>query len=155
MHSRLSKLFICAALVLASIGLTARAQETPCAFEDAALSYKGTPQEQARCLLRPVLIGGQLGAQLKRLPAPLDKLIGKHLKVNRVQLQLFLEQQGIKPLAGELSRSLGGPPPVITGRYRLGDVRHITADCTAAEQILSWRAHIELDCGLAQLDLTA
>jgi dTDP-L-rhamnose 4-epimerase len=61
----------------------------------------------------------------------------------------------IGELAGELSRSLGGPPPVITGRFRLGDVRHITADCTAAEQILSWRAHIELDHGLAQLDVTA
>jgi dTDP-L-rhamnose 4-epimerase len=61
----------------------------------------------------------------------------------------------IGELAGELSRSLGGPPPVITGRYRLGDVRHITADCTAAEQILSWRAQIELGRGLAQLDLTA
>ena len=30
-------------------------------------------------------------------------------------------------------RTLHGPAPVVTGRYRLGDVRHITADCTAAE----------------------
>jgi hypothetical protein len=54
------------------------------------------PEEQARCLLRPVLIGGQLGAPLKRLPPPLDKLIGKPLKVNPALLRIFLEQQNIR-----------------------------------------------------------
>jgi dTDP-L-rhamnose 4-epimerase len=43
-------------------------------------------------------------------------------------------------MAAEMSRLLGGPPPVVTGEYRLGDVRHITADCRAAEQVLGWRA---------------
>jgi dTDP-L-rhamnose 4-epimerase len=54
-------------------------------------------------------------------------------------------------MAAELSRSLGGPAPVVTGEYRLGDVRHITADCSAAERVLGWRAQIDLAHGLADL----
>jgi dTDP-L-rhamnose 4-epimerase len=40
---------------------------------------------------------------------------------------------------------------VITGRYRLGDVRHITADCSAAETVLGWRAGIGLADGIASV----
>ncbi len=47
-------------------------------------------------------------------------------------------------MATALSHSTGGPEPVVTGRYRLGDVRHITADCGAAERVLGWRAAREL-----------
>jgi len=54
-------------------------------------------------------------------------------------------------MATELSRSLGGPQPIVTGDYRLGDVRHITADCSAAERVLRWRARIDLRTGLANL----
>lgn len=54
-------------------------------------------------------------------------------------------------VAAELSRMLGGPPPIVTGDYRLGDVRHITADCSAAERVLRWRARIDLRTGLANL----
>jgi hypothetical protein len=31
---------------------------TPCPFLDQALQFKGTPVEQARCLLRKVKVGG-------------------------------------------------------------------------------------------------
>jgi dTDP-L-rhamnose 4-epimerase len=58
-------------------------------------------------------------------------------------------------LAAALSGTVGGPTPVITGRYRLGDVRHITAECCAAEKILDWRAEIDLARGLTTLDLPA
>jgi dTDP-L-rhamnose 4-epimerase len=40
---------------------------------------------------------------------------------------------------------------VVTGRYRLGDVRHVTADCTAAESLLGWRAEIGLAAGIASV----
>jgi dTDP-L-rhamnose 4-epimerase len=43
-------------------------------------------------------------------------------------------------MAAVLSRELHGPDPVVTGRYRLGDVRHVTADCSAAGRVLGWRA---------------
>jgi dTDP-L-rhamnose 4-epimerase len=51
-------------------------------------------------------------------------------------------------LAEQLSVALAGPAPTITGRYRLGDVRHVTADCRAAESLLGWRAEIPLATGL-------
>jgi dTDP-L-rhamnose 4-epimerase len=53
----------------------------------------------------------------------------------------------IGEMATELSRELRGPAPVVTGEYRLGDVRHITA----AERVLGWRAQIDLATGLADL----
>jgi dTDP-L-rhamnose 4-epimerase len=43
-------------------------------------------------------------------------------------------------MAAILSEELHGLEPVVTGQYRLGDVRHITADCTLAERVLGWRA---------------
>ncbi len=46
----------------------------------------------------------------------------------------------IGEMAAEMSRVLDGPPPVVTAEFRLGDVRHITADCRAVEQVLGWRA---------------
>jgi dTDP-L-rhamnose 4-epimerase len=57
----------------------------------------------------------------------------------------------IGELATLLSDQLGGPPPEVTGRYRLGDVRHITADCSAAETVLGWRAEVGLAEGIASL----
>jgi len=52
-------------------------------------------------------------------------------------------------MATQLSRMVGGPAPVVTGAYRLGDVRHITADCSMAERVLGWRAQIDLASGLS------
>ena len=46
----------------------------------------------------------------------------------------------IGAMAALMSEHLGGPPPVVTGDFRLGDVRHITADCAAVERVLGWRA---------------
>jgi dTDP-L-rhamnose 4-epimerase len=48
-------------------------------------------------------------------------------------------------MAAAISRATGGPSPEVTGQYRLGDVRHITADCRAAEHVLGWRAEISTD----------
>ena len=57
-------------------------------------------------------------------------------------------------MAAELSRILGGPAPVVTGEYRLGDVRHVTADCSAAERVLGWRAETDLARGLADVSVS-
>jgi dTDP-L-rhamnose 4-epimerase len=42
-----------------------------------------------------------------------------------------------------------GPAPVVTGRYRLGDVRHVVASPELAEQELGFRAAIGPEAGLA------
>lgn len=41
--------------------------------------------------------------------------------------------------------------PVVTGRYRMGDVRHCFADITAARTILGYEPRVDLDEGLAEL----
>ncbi|EFG65295.1 NAD-dependent epimerase/dehydratase family protein [Streptomyces sp. SPB074] len=42
-------------------------------------------------------------------------------------------------LAAALAAACGGPEPVVTGAYRLGDVRHITADSARLRADLGWK----------------
>ncbi|MGJ4845423.1 NAD-dependent epimerase/dehydratase family protein [Leifsonia sp. Le1] len=46
----------------------------------------------------------------------------------------------IGDFARALSEATGGPAPIVTGEYRLGDVRHITASSGRIATELSWRA---------------
>ncbi|HKR01261.1 MAG TPA: hypothetical protein VJT09_11345 [Pyrinomonadaceae bacterium] len=113
--SLLKSLVLTLLLLTAALpALRVKAQEAPCPFDESALSYAGTPREQARCLLRPVLVGGRLGAQLKDLPAPLDKLLGKDLEVSRDALKLFLAERNIseEDLGGSLSDSVSPANPL-------------------------------------------
>jgi len=57
----------------------------------------------------------------------------------------------VADLAEALSAALGGPAPVITGDYRLGDVRHITADSTRLRAELPWAPTVEFESGVADL----
>jgi dTDP-L-rhamnose 4-epimerase len=54
-------------------------------------------------------------------------------------------------MAELMSAAAGGPPPVTTGQYRLGDVRHITADSSKADRVLGWSSRIRLEDGIADL----
>jgi len=54
-------------------------------------------------------------------------------------------------MAELMSAAMPGPPPVTTGQYRLGDVRHITADSSKAAQVLGWSSRIRLEDGIADL----
>ena len=49
-----------------------------------------------------------------------------------------------------MSRHAGGPPPVITGEYRLGDVRHITASSQRLRDELGWRPAVGFDEGMRE-----
>ncbi|MEV6542473.1 NAD-dependent epimerase/dehydratase family protein [Streptomyces sp. NPDC051665] len=55
---------------------------------------------------------------------------------------------------GEMARALaaayGGPEPVVTGEYRLGDVRHITADSSRLRAELGWKAEVEFVEGMRE-----
>ena len=57
----------------------------------------------------------------------------------------------IGQMAAVVTAAIGGPEPVITGRYRLGDVRHITANSHRAQQVLGWRPQVSLSHGVATL----
>jgi dTDP-L-rhamnose 4-epimerase len=54
-------------------------------------------------------------------------------------------------MAQALSRALNGPVPIVTGRYRLGDVRHITADSSRAQNELGWMPRVAFEDGMAEL----
>jgi dTDP-L-rhamnose 4-epimerase len=53
-------------------------------------------------------------------------------------------------LASALADAYGGPAPVITGQYRLGDVRHITAASGRIQRELGWRATVPFAEGVAE-----
>ena len=54
-------------------------------------------------------------------------------------------------MAAALARALNGPAPVVTGQYRLGDVRHITADSSRLRRELGWTPQVEFQDGMAEL----
>jgi dTDP-L-rhamnose 4-epimerase len=54
-------------------------------------------------------------------------------------------------MANALHAVLGGPEPQITGRYRLGDVRHITADSSRIRDELGWTPVVDFTAGVADL----
>jgi dTDP-L-rhamnose 4-epimerase len=56
----------------------------------------------------------------------------------------------IGELATALSAQAGGPPPEVTGHYRLGDVRHITASASRARDQLGWRARVSFEDGMRE-----
>lgn len=57
----------------------------------------------------------------------------------------------IGDLATELAVAYGGPAPVVTGEFRLGDVRHITASSERIRTELGWTAAYDLTTGIADL----
>jgi dTDP-L-rhamnose 4-epimerase len=53
-------------------------------------------------------------------------------------------------IATALSDAVGGPRPVITGEFRLGDVRHITASSARLREELGWRSTVSFDQGIRE-----
>ncbi|MFB8079603.1 NAD-dependent epimerase/dehydratase family protein [Streptomyces sp. NPDC056013] len=53
-------------------------------------------------------------------------------------------------MAAALARAHGGPPPVVTGEFRLGDVRHITADSSRLRRELGWCPRVGFAEGMAE-----
>jgi dTDP-L-rhamnose 4-epimerase len=53
-------------------------------------------------------------------------------------------------MARQLSRAAGGPEPVVTGQYRLGDVRHVVASAERARTGLGFTAQVGFAEGVAE-----
>jgi hypothetical protein len=102
-HKRQLTLSILAAFVF-SISATA---QTPCLFDSPDLD------QLARCLIRPVKIYGNLGAEPTALPEALKELIGKRVKIKPKSLKRYLDANGIT------EESVGGllATPISTARY--------------------------------------
>ena len=54
-------------------------------------------------------------------------------------------------MALALAQALNGPIPVVTGQYRLGDVRHITADSSRLRSELEWAPKVAFNDGMNEL----
>jgi len=54
-------------------------------------------------------------------------------------------------MARALAEALQGPSPVVTGQYRLGDVRHITADSSRVRHELGWTPQVDFKVGMAEV----
>jgi dTDP-L-rhamnose 4-epimerase len=58
-------------------------------------------------------------------------------------------------LASALAAAHGGPSPVVTGQYRLGDVRHVTASSERIWRELGWQAAVPFAEGVADFAAVA
>ncbi|WP_165065327.1 NAD-dependent epimerase/dehydratase family protein [Marisediminicola senii] len=56
----------------------------------------------------------------------------------------------IGEMAEQLSIHAGGPAPVVTGEYRLGDVRHITASSARLQSELGWTPRETFESGMRE-----
>jgi dTDP-L-rhamnose 4-epimerase len=56
----------------------------------------------------------------------------------------------VSEMAAALARAFGGPAPVITGEFRLGDVRHIVASPARATAELGFEAKVSFGDGMAE-----
>lgn len=69
-------------------------------------------------------------------------------------LSAYNVASGVPHTVGDLARGLagacGGPEPVVTGNYRLGDVRHIVASPQRAADELGFRAQVSFADGIRE-----
>lgn len=89
--------------------------------------------------------------------------VGDVAAANRVALEaeaapgvlaVYNTGSGDPHTVGEMARALaaayGGPEPVVTGEYRLGDVRHITADSSRLRDELGWTPEVGFARGMTE-----
>jgi dTDP-L-rhamnose 4-epimerase len=86
--------------------------------------------------------------------AALDAVTGSGVPGGPGTLRAYNVGSGTPRTVGQLASALadahGGPGPVITGEYRLGDVRHVTASSARIGRELRWRATVPFEEGIAQ-----
>jgi dTDP-L-rhamnose 4-epimerase len=63
------------------------------------------------------------------------------------------EPHTVGEMASALAAAFGGIEPVVTGEYRLGDVRHIVASAEGAAHHLGFRAQTRFAAGMAEFAL--
>jgi dTDP-L-rhamnose 4-epimerase len=125
---------------------------------------RDTPYAGVAALFRSALARGEAprvfedGAQLRdfvhvRDVAVANRLALEHPDVEAGALTAYNVASGtprtVHELATALAEAVGGPPPVVTGEYRLGDVRHVVASPSRARTRLGFRAATDLATGTA------
>ena len=86
--------------------------------------------------------------------AAIEAVAGPGVPGGRGALRAYNVGSGTPRTVGELASALaaayGGPSPVVTGEYRLGDVRHVTASSQRIWRELQWRAGVPFAEGVAE-----
>ena len=65
------------------------------------------------------------------------------------------EPHTVGEMAAALAEAYGGPEPVVTGEFRLGDVRHITASSRRLREELGWKPQVAFAQGMAEFAVSA
>jgi dTDP-L-rhamnose 4-epimerase len=60
------------------------------------------------------------------------------------------EPHTVGEMAAALAAAFGGPAPVVTGEFRVGDVRHVVASPAQARRELGFRAEVPFATGMRQ-----
>lgn len=95
----------------------------PCAFDRERLSFGGTAEEQARCLMRPVGLRAKLGPVPDALPPVFAARIGGDTALpSRAALTIVLTEDGLRETFGPallwpVSRALDADPFAPAARY--------------------------------------
>ena len=99
----------------------------PCLFLDQSLQYKGSPVEQAQCLLRKVKVGGNVDDPPAQLPQLLAEVVGNVVTFSGPQFASYLARKGIlaKDVGGPLSK---GVSSTSSGKKAIYFVIHDTSD---------------------------
>ncbi|KRE51549.1 NAD-dependent dehydratase [Arthrobacter sp. Soil736] len=112
--------------------------EAPRVFEDGA-------QRRSFIHVRDVAAANILAIEsLVTEPGP---TLGQHFRTYNVGAD---DVHTVGHVAASLSALNGGPAPVITGQYRLGDVRHITATSDRIKKELGWTPAISFNAGMRE-----
>ena len=81
-----------------------------------------------------------------RLALEVEDAVGEVFNIGSGREMTILE------VAERMARVLGKDiPPEVTGQYRVGDIRHCTADIGRARGVLGYRPNVDFDTGLAEL----
>ena len=125
---------------------------------------RDTPYAGVAALFRAALARGEAprvyedGGQLRDFVHVRDVAVANRLALERAdvgagRLTPYNIASGrpctVGRLAASLADAVGGPRPVVTGEYRLGDVRHVVASPARARGGLGFEARIELAAGTA------
>ncbi len=125
---------------------------------------RDTPYAGVAALFRSALARGEAprvfedGRQLRDFVHVRDVAVANRLGLEsgslpRGRLAAYNVASGIPVTVGDLAAALStavdGPPPVVTGEFRVGDVRHVVASPERARHELGFTAAVDLATGTA------
>ena len=124
---------------------------------------RDTPYAGVASIFRPALAAGQAptvfedGAQRRDFVCVHDVAAANVLALRHPEPTAFRAYnvasgavRAVGEMATELAAACGGPAPVVTGRYRLGDARHVTGDPSRACSELGFVAGVPFADGVRE-----